>query len=304
MGVSIVLSIIVAAMAFVWHRLAGQDSPASLANSMRTVPFTSFPGQKSGPAFSPDGNQIAFAWDGGGEEKPGIFIKLVGTGSQLRLTSGYDAAPAWSPEGRYVAFIRWGKEKGIYRIPALRGPERKLTNRAGNFTWSPDGKTLAIADSGSPSEALSIFLISIETSEERRLTTPEPASVGDTYPAYSPDGRTIAFIRSRNSLVSDIYLVPAGGGSPRRLTFDDLYLFSNLDWTADGQEIVFSSYRGGIYSLWRVEVSGGQPRRVIGAGEYAVSPSVSRRGHRLAYVYQKGDVNIWRAPGPSSKAKK
>ena len=302
-GGSIMLSIIVAVTAFIWHGLAGQNSSASLATSMRTVPFTSFPGQKSGPAFSPDGNQIAFAWDGGGEEKPGIFVKPVGTGSLLRLTSGYDAAPVWSADGRDVGFIRWGQERGIYRISAQGGHEHRLTARAGDFTWSPDGKTLAIADGASPQEALSIFLVSIETGEERRLTTPEPASVGDTYPAYSPDGRTIAFIRSRNSQVSDIYLVPAAGGTPGRLTFDDLYLFNSLDWTADGREIVFSSSRGGLYSLWRIDVSGGLPRRVIGAGEYAVSPAVSRRGHRLAYVYQKGDLNIWRAPGPNAEAK-
>jgi eukaryotic-like serine/threonine-protein kinase len=301
--VSIALSIILATIAFVWHRFAGQDNSASLATSMRTVPFTSFPGQKSNPAFSPDGNLIAFAWDGAGEEKPGIFVKPVGAGSPSRLTSGSDGAPVWSHDGSELAFIRSGRERGIYRMSALGGLERKLTNRAGNFTWSPDGRTLAIADSPSPREALSIFLVSVETGEEQRLTTPEPASVGDTYPAYSPDGRSIAFIRSRYHQVSDIYLMPAGGGVPRRLTFDNLNLFCRFAWTADGREIVFSSSRGGIYSLWRIEVSGGSPRRVVGTGEYAISPSASCQGHRLAYVYQKRDINIWRAPGPNSKKK-
>jgi eukaryotic-like serine/threonine-protein kinase len=297
------LSIIAATVGVLWPRFAGRDRSLPFANSPRTVPFTSFPGQKSGPAFSPDGNQIAFAWDGGSEDRPGIFVKLIDAETPLRLTSDLDSAPEWSPDGRYVAFVRWGGEGGIYRVPAHGGPERKLVNRAGSFTWSPDGKTLAIASSNSSPEALSIFLISIETGEERRLTTPDAGSVGDTYPAFSPDGRSIAFIRSLNSQVSDIYLVPAAGGEPRRLTYDNLFLFSNLDWTADSREIVFSSHRGGIYSLWRIQTSGGEPSRVIGAGEYSISPSVSRRGNRLAYVYQKRDVNIWRAAGPNSKVK-
>jgi serine/threonine protein kinase/Tol biopolymer transport system component len=303
MIVSIALSIILAAVAFVWHRFAGQDYSASFANSMRTVPFTSFPGQKSGPAFSPDGNQIAFAWDGGAEDQPGIFVKLIGAWSPLRLTSNLDASPAWSPDGRYVAFIRSGNERGIYGVPALGGPERKLTNRAGHFAWSPDGRMLAVEASISPRAAPSIFLVTIETGEERRLTTTEAGSFGDTYPAFSPDGRTVAFIRSPNSQVSDIHLVPVTGGEPRRLTYDNLFLTSKLAWNADGREIIFSSSRGGLYSLWRVQVSGGPPRRVIGAGEDAISPAVSMRGGRLAYIYQKRDTNIWRAPGPNSKAK-
>jgi eukaryotic-like serine/threonine-protein kinase len=303
MAVLVALSVVAAGMAFMWHRFASQDRFASLAKSPRTVPFTSFTGQKSGPAFSPDGNQIAFAWDGGGEDRPGIFAKLVDAGTPLRLTSNLDASPVWSSDGRYVAFIRWGSERGIYQVPALGGPERKLTNRAGHFAWSPGGKMLAVEDSSSPRAAPSIYLVTIETGEERRLTTPEAGSFGDTYPAFSPDGRTVAFIRSPSSQVSDIQLVPVTGGEPRRLTHDNLFLTSKLAWTADGREIIFSSVRGGLYSLWRVQVTGGLPSRVIGVGEDALSPAVSMRGGRLAYVYQKRDINIWRAPGPNSKAR-
>jgi Tol biopolymer transport system component len=299
----VALSVTAAGVAFIRHRFDGQDRSALFANSTRTVPFTSFPGQKSGPAFSPDGNQIAFAWDGGGEDRPGIFAKLIDSGTPLRLTSNFDAAPVWSPDGGYVAFARSGSEDGIYRVPALGGPERKLTNRAGHFDWSPDGRMLAVEDSDSPLAAPSIFLVTIETGEERRLTTPQAGSFGDTYPAFSPDGRTVAFIRSPNSQVSDIHLVSVTGGEPRRLTYDNLFLTSKLAWSVDGRDIIFSSPRGGLYSLWQVQVSGGPPRRVVGAGEDAISPAVSMRGGRLAYIYQKRDTNIWRAPGPSSKAK-
>jgi Tol biopolymer transport system component len=66
---------------------------------------------------------------------------------------------------------------------------------------------------------------------------------------------------------------------------------------------MFSSDRGGLPSLWRVPASGGPPRRLVGIGEYAMSPSVSLRGGRLAYVYWKKDANIWRAPGPESPMK-
>ncbi len=279
----------------------------------RIVPFTSFPGQKSNPVFSPDGNQIAFFWDGGDGDEAGIYVKLIDAGMPLRIASfpggsgpaGFGPSGlslAWSPDGRHIAFARKGNGGGIFTVTALGGPERKLTDLTGAFAWSPDGKTLAIVGSDAPREPLSISLLSLETGERRRLTTPQAGAFGDGSPAFSPDGQSLAFIRSPNFLVGDIYLMPVSGGEPVRLTSDNLQLEDGLTWTADGREIVYSSPRGGLPTLWRVSASGGRPRRLIGIGEYAYNPSISRRGGRLAYVYRRVDRNIWRAPGPNSTA--
>ena len=74
---------------------------------MRPTPLTTLPGLERSPSFSPDGNQIAFSWDGdtGNED---IYVKLVGAGSPLRLTTSAapDVHPAWSPNGLYIAFVR------------------------------------------------------------------------------------------------------------------------------------------------------------------------------------------------------
>ena len=274
----------------------------------RIVPFTSFPGQKSNPVFSPDGNQIAFFWDGGEAAESGIYVKLIDAGMPLRIASLPAAsAPnglplAWSPDGRQIAFARRGAEGGIFMVPALGGPERKLTDVTGDFAWSPDGKTLAIAGSNAPQQPSGISLLSLETGEWRRLTAPEVGVYGDRSPAFSPDGKVLAFIRSPSFLVDDIYLVHVSGGNPIRLTTDNLQLQEGLTWTANGKEIVYSSPRGGLPSLWRIPFFGGNPKRVIGIGEYAYSPSISRQGQKLAYVYRRVDRNIWRAPGPSSNS--
>ncbi len=268
--------------------------------SLRVTPFTSFPGQKGSPVFSPDGDQIAFVWDGGGIEGLGLYIKLVGEGTPLRLATNPGFSLAWAPDGRSIAFARRGAEGGIFTVSALGGPERRLTEMTGSFAWSPDGKTLAIVRNEAPQEPNAIFLLSLDTGAKRRLTAPPAGSSGDGSPAFSPDGRTLAFIRSPGSQVSDIYLVPVSGGDPQRLTFDNLPLGGSLAWTGDGREIVFSSARGGLSSLWRIAISGGRLRRLVGIGEYAFSPTISRHGNRLAYVYRKTDRNIWRAPGPDA----
>jgi Tol biopolymer transport system component len=73
--------------------------------------------------------------------------------------------------------------------------------------------------------------------------------------------------------VGDIYLVPIAGAEPQRLTTDNLFLSGGLAWTADGREIVFSSTRGGLPTLWRVQAAGGKLWRAMGIEEYALQPN-------------------------------
>ena len=279
-----------------------KESPTPLLN---IGPFTSFPGQERQAAFSPDGNQIAFVWDGGKGDNPDIYVKLIGAGQPLRLTThpADDTHPVWSPDGRYIAFFRQATESsGFYLIPALGGTERKVADVfpyrspfQGNSQYvSPDGKFLAVADKNSQEEPLSIYLVSVETGEKRKLTAPSAGAAGDSYPAFSPDGKTLAFVRSSSRATTDLYLLRLDGGATRRLTFDNTSILG-LAWTSDGREIVFASRRGGsIYSLWRIPAAGGTPERLPIIGQSVVSPAISRQGAHLAYTQTLDDQNIWR----------
>ena len=123
--------------------------------TLTAVPFTALPGRATSPAFSPDGSRIAFAWNGdpkGGAKGFDLYVKAIGSETLLRLTQHPSEwiSPAWSPDGTQVAFHRLaGADTGIYVVPALGGPERKLrsTRIAGEtdsiISWSPDGKWIA-----------------------------------------------------------------------------------------------------------------------------------------------------------------
>jgi Tol biopolymer transport system component len=275
----------------------------------RIIPLTSLPGQKDYPAFSPDGNQVAFTWDGGTSGGRDIYVKLLDVGKPLQLTSspGDESSPAWSPDGRLLAFLRPSeKVVGIYLVPALGGAERKLTEVHQGMMWfgpmldwSPDRKFLAVPATRSPQGSPGIFLVSLEDGTKRRLTSPSAEHLGDSTPRFSPDGETLAFVRGASGFAADLYLVPVAGGEPRRLTSENRWVFG-LAWTRDSREVVFASNRTGLFSLWKVSASGGTPEALPAGGEDALSPSISRQGNRLAYVRGKTDSNIWRTVGPTS----
>src|SRR4029077_20907680 len=118
------------------------------------------------------------------------------------------------------------------------------------------------------------------------LTSPPPTILGDGMPAFSPDGRMLAFVRSIGVILNDIYVVPLSAtlspeGEPRRLTFDN-HATDTPTWMPDGRQVIFSSNRAGLRKLWRIPVKGGEPpRRLESIGDDGSYPAVSRQGHRL-----------------------
>jgi Tol biopolymer transport system component/DNA-binding winged helix-turn-helix (wHTH) protein len=275
-------------------------TPPAQSPSIEVVPLVALRGFQVTPAFSPDGNQVAFR-DSDGAHNTGIYTAMVGGEKSIRLSSGSgDCCPTWSPDGRKVAFMRYeDKRLSIIIVPALGGTERRAysgpASMGGGLAWSNDGKSLAFpeADSSDPSRSW-LSLLSLTDYTTHPLTSP-PGSYLDSQPAFSPDGSRLAFIRSAVAGVSnDIYVACASGGRATRLTFDHGPIMGLPAWTADGHEIVFSSNRGGSTALWRVPADGGVPRPVAGPIGEGVWPSIPLRGEQLVYAQVVAKFNIWR----------
>ncbi len=104
-----------------------------------------------------------------------------------------------------------------------------------------------------------------------------------TPPALSPDGRWIAFFNAETGPFGDIWVIPAEGGLPRRLTFDQSEM-RGLVWSPDGKWIIFSSARRGSFTLWRVPSAGGRAEPLTtGAGE-DYEAAISPDGRKLIYT--------------------
>lgn len=320
---------VAAAMFWFFANQSPQEAPFTV------VPLTTYRGQELEPSFSPDGNHVAFTWNGETQANFDIYVKQIGTEQPLRLTTdaAKDFGPAWSPDGRSIAFGRLlgALKVGIFVVPAIGGPERKLTetlpphtHRANPFlAWSPDGKWLVISEQADTEQFLgkpslpegggppaSLFLLSVQTGERRRLTSAPPGSMFDAGPAFSPDGRTLAFVRASALSVTDLYLLSLTAdlqpsGQPTQLTFWN-QATTSPSWTPDGREILVASGRWDASSLWRVAVSGtSPPLRLEFAGDHADFPVLRGLG-RLVYAQRSMDTNIWHTrvsgAGPGPKA--
>jgi len=170
--------------------VSGPPAPHAVKTVLarHAVPLTTVAGNVWDPAFSPDGKQIAFMWDGENPAKGDLYVQLVGGEKPLRLTrtqSDYLCCADWSPDGQEIAFGRCAdNEGGVYVVPALGGPERKLTDVTcpfgdpGQPKWTGDGKSLVLADSCVPGGPRGIVLFSLATGEKQCLT--QMAGLGES----------------------------------------------------------------------------------------------------------------------------
>ena len=278
-------------------------------------PITSGGGGLMEPRLSPDAETVVYAWTGPSDDNWDIYVKALGPGTKpLRLTEdpALDVAPAWSPDGKQVAFARLTPKNtfAIYLIPAMGGTERKLIDvdgvtfgigRIPRLSWSPDGQWLVYCRKPSNAEPSRIFKLSLSTLESSPVTTPDPDIGGDKEPEISPDGTTLAFVRESTNLgwgQQDIWVQPVAGGEPRRLTSGQYPMLTSPAWTADGREIVFSvGYPGFTGQLLRVRTAGGAPASVGGAGDGASHASV--RGTRAVFVESRDPaITAWQKRKP------
>ena len=238
--------------------------PAQRRQTPLVRQLTSLQGLENRPRFSPDGNLVAFSNSGRGLGVEHIYVKQVQQGDPIQLTFGAyrDQYPAWSPDGQQIAFLRHRpgyKKLQVIVIPTLGGPERPITEVWGGLDWSPNGRHLVVSDSSSPGDPASLWLLSVDGKERSQLmVVPSDSNSFDHLPRFSPDGRSIAFVRWFNDVASDLYVLSLSDRSVRQLTFDQRQIPSFV-WSAEGKDILFISRRSGQASPWRISSSGGPP---------------------------------------------
>ena len=277
--------------------------------------------------------------------------------SHRRVTRGpgRDWAPRWSPDGRWMAFLsdRGGQAAQLYLLPIAGGEPHRLTSLAGGAgpaIWSPDGSQLAfsarVAKDPAPAEdgahdrraqrprvvtraqyktdgvgytfdtVAHVFVATIDGGETSQRTAGDAEHVS---PAWSPDGRRLAFARARTGVTDyslfDLWVMDVDGGNARRLT-DAVGRVAVPSWSPDGRLIAFYGHDeqepglgDAMVRVWVVPADGG-PARAITAGyhrsvalarppEATPPPAWSADGGSVVVpIADTGDVHLARVSVP------
>jgi serine/threonine protein kinase len=334
---------VVLVLGLAWFLSSRPAPPAALPE---VTPLTSYPGREEFPSFSPDGNQVAFSWNGEAGENFDVYVKLVDSATSLRLTSDAapDLSPAWSPDGRQIAFLRESADGlcDLVLTPPLGGAERKIASVAAGsagsgLAWSPDSRFLAVADRESADGPMGVTLVDAQSGGKRWLARAPAGASRVVFPAFSPDGATLAFDVELGVWLGDTYLVDvrplmdtqhgagaAGGGNPqgaadsasagtqgaagatsgelRRLTFDGGQS-EGLAWDPDGRHILSARIsRLGRRSFWRVPISGTGAAELVNVGDNPTHPAFARRSGRWAFSKRISSYDIRRIDASDPRA--
>lgn len=308
--VFVALLIVACVGAMVWvARSRRSHGLAQIESEVLTpVPFTALAGEEIAPTFSPDGSQIAFGWDG--DTAPAsrskdfdLYVKVIGSENLLRLTHQPSELiqPAWSPDGQRIAFLRIsGSDTGIYIVPALGGPERKLlsthaTAIGSDISWSRDSKWIAYADTVPLGTHHRLYLLSAETLQQlpiRHL----PECVEETQPAFSRLSALLAYVCSLESGGFALYSIVPPNGVPQRIGVYEGWP-RGLAWRGESRLVLSRHVYGPDYwELYEVTLHNGLIRKLRSeTSGVALQPATSITGNKLAYqLTQQGNANIWR----------
>ncbi len=287
---------------------AGASDAVAAAPVPTAVPEFTLPGMKHYLALSPDGSQLAFVWQPLSSSGANLYVKRLGAEGVTQLTriSGGPSFPAWSPDGRSIAYVHGYRDEGgrgitaIRIVPAAGGAEQTLWSGEGNLMatrgldWSPDGAQLVSSAHSSPARPTQLLLLSVATGEIEWLTPPLADGAGDAYPVFSPDGHAVAFVRESGTQ-TEICVLSLDKRESRPLMVAQS-LIRRLTWASSGRSLFFASSEGvGRERLWRVSVPGGQVEPVPGMSAGATQPSIARRGGRLVFLQNAMDQNLYRA---------
>jgi TolB protein len=260
-------------------RSNGEDTQIYIVNADGgpARPLTAGPGRAASPAWSQDGRQMVFTATRNGVSQIAV---MRSDGSQRRglAPSPRDQrAAAWSPDGQLVAFL-FRTARGFFELYVMGADGRNLrrvpTPAPGvepdvkEFTWLPDGRLAYTSHTGPAQDGLTVTAAS---GADRRYLG------GGSSPAWSSDGRRLAFVASHSG-AAQIYVQDSAGGKAVRVTPLGLTSVSPV-WSPDGRQIAFLSLERGTATLTVIDADGGHSRRLAGDayGDLSARPFISWR---------------------------
>ena len=274
--------------------LAGPGRPYRL--------ITNADGFELSPTLSPDASMVAYSASSTADGGAGAAILVQTTTSAAPRTlsrpgpGDRDDLPAWSPDGREIAFAR-RSEDGACRVMLIAatgaGDEREIArcdrSELLSFDWLPDGSGLLFGTMTGTPEGGRMRVLNPVDGRWRDLDYAALPGDLDAVPKVSPDGRWIAFVR--NPQMGDVWRIPVGGGEAEQLTRLGAEM-RGLAWAPDSRGIVFGIRVDHESRLYLLDA---ETRTFADLGiEDAQAPVVSSQSGMLAFVHRRPHFGIRR----------
>lgn len=264
-----------------FSRETGFDATRKLAHQIADVVYETLIGQRG--AFDTRIVYVTSRRDAVGRDRYALVLAdSDGDNSREIFTSSTPVlSPAWSPDGRKLAYARFDAAHAVVYVQDVASGVRQIVadspKHNGAPAWSPDGTRLALAmQNGTPN--FDIYILDLAT---RKLTRFTEHWAIETYPAWAPDGKSIVYTSDRTGR-PQLYRRPVGGGKEERITFEGTEN-DRAQFSPNGKHLAMVQGNGGEYRIAVLELETGQTR-VLTEGTLDESPSFAPNGSMILYA--------------------